>query len=220
MIDKLISSSRLIYIILAVLTVYACTDAKLGSTLVIHEIYKVEGDEASKKPTTLSYKDVKQYDEEGLLIQRNFYNVDNTLKGYEFIQKNGDKGVTNYYDVDSTLLAIYTLEYTGKLITKRTAFDGKTKEVLRSEIYRHDKDDNRIGKDIYNSNEQLVESFKMFFDTDGNEIELSRYNTSGQLSLKEKYQVSEKNAEGLWTERWGYVNGQPHSFHRRTFSTN
>ena len=102
--------------LMSLLALYACKESKEAVTLVVHEIYAVEGDDESKKPTVLSYKDVKQYDFDGVMVQQNFYKVDNTLKAYEFIKKDGNKGVTNYYGADSSLLAIYELEYEGCLL--------------------------------------------------------------------------------------------------------
>jgi len=110
MMNSVISKASALVVLLSLLALFACTNSKHISRLVVHEIYKVEGNDSAKKPTVLSYKDVKHYNEEGLLVQQNFYAVDNTLKAFEFIKKDGDNGVTNYYDADSNLLAIYELE--------------------------------------------------------------------------------------------------------------
>jgi len=182
---------------LGLLALYACSDSQEISRIVIHEIYQVDGDEVTKKPTVLSYKDVKHYDAHDNLVQQNFYQVDNSLKGYEFIKRTGDQGVTNYYDADSNLLAIYELEYEGNNITKRTAYDGNTKEALRVESYEYSINDKVDTKKIFSADGTLMDLFRMKYDNDGNEIQYLRY--SGK-------------------ERWGYKNEVPTSFHRRTFS--
>jgi len=218
MINFCISKSTGIIVLMSLLALYACTtDSKQAVTLVVHEIYAVEGDDENKKPTVLSYKDVKQYDEDGVMVQQNFYKVDNTLKAYEFIKKDGNKGVTNYYDADSNLLAIYELEYEGIHIQTRTAFDGLTKEKLRSESYERDSNGNLKIKKIFNAQGQLMDVYKMNYDKQDNEREFSKYNPEDKLVANEKFIIVKKNDDGKWVERWGYKNGLPSSFHRRTF---
>ena len=203
--------------LMSLLALYACKESKEAVTLVVHEIYAVEGDDESKKPTVLSYKDVKQYDVDGVMVQQNFYKVDNTLKAYEFIKKDGNKGVTNYYGADSSLLAIYELEYEGIHILTRTAFDGQTKEKLRSESYERDSNGNLKVKRVFNDQGQLMDVYKMNYDKQGNEREFSKYNSEDRLLVNEKFIIVKKNAKGKWLERWGYKDDLPNSFHRRTF---
>lgn len=196
----------------------ACKDTRDTTTLEVHEIFHVEGNEETKKPTVLKYKDVKHYDENGFLLQQNFYEVDNSLKGYEFIHRDGEKGVTNYYSADSTLLAVYELEYANDKIVKRIAHDGQTNELLRVEIFKHDVKGNITGKDILDDTGALSSAFTMTYDSNGNEVGYSRKDHEGKVLMQEDFKISKVNDSGKWTERWGYRNGTPSSFHRRSFS--
>ena len=104
------------------------------------EIFNVEPTESQElKKTTLKSKDVK-YHRGDLLVRQDFYQVNNTLKAFEVITKDGDKGISNYYSADSTLLAIYHLVYhpNSDLIMRREGYDGQTKELLRVETYEYD----------------------------------------------------------------------------------
>lgn len=196
----------------------ACKDTQKITRLEVLEIFQVEGDDSSKKPTLLKYKDVKQFDKDGLLIQQNFYEIDNSLKGYEFIKREGQKGVTNYYNSDSVLLAIYELEYVGNKISKRTGFDGATRELLRTEIYSYNKNGRVESKSIFDQNGNISNSYKMEYDANGNEILFRMLDAKSEIRMEEKFVVSKTNKDKLWTERWGYINGTPNSFHRRSFS--
>jgi len=71
---------------------------------------------------------------------------------------------------------------------------------------------------IYNSAGQLMDAYRMKFDSDGNEEEFAKYDANGNILGTEQFSIAKKNDEGQWTERWGYKNGLPNSFHRRTFS--
>lgn len=192
-------------------------DVVPGELLVIHEIYQVTGDEQSKKPTVLKYKDAKLY-KKGLLEQTTFFEIDNTVKSYEFVQKDGDSGITNYYDADSSLLAIYNIEYKGTNIVKRMGYEGHSKELLRTESFEYDHNGNVIKKSIFDNKGQLSSFFKMDYDNDANEISFSRHRADGQMIDEETFVISEKNERGEWLERWGYRNDMPSSFHRRSFS--
>lgn len=218
MINKNRISFFLVGVFSSLFILLACNDSISVSTLVVHEIYNVEGDETTKKPTTLRYKDSKHYDEGNNLVQQNFYEVDNTLKGYEFIKKEGAKAVTNYYDSDSNLLAIYNLNYTDNLISERVAYDGITKEILRSESYLYNDQGDRTQKTIYNPSGKLMNTFKMKYDTDGNEVEFEHLNSAGAVTSKEVFSIAKVDDQRRWLERWGYKNGEPSSFHRRSFS--
>ncbi len=218
----MILSRKILYLItllipsLAVL--YACNNSLEEPYLVIHEIYEVTGSEADKKPTTLRYKDVKHFDGNNNLSQQYFYEVDNTLKAYEFINKSGDKAVTNYYNKDSVLLAIYNLEYKEDRIVKRTAYDGNSKEILRSEHYSYDGEGNRTSKAIHNENGEQVAKFAMKYDEHGNEIEFSHFDITGTQTSTETYLITKSDEKNRWVERWGYKNNIPSSFHRKSYS--
>ncbi len=202
-----------------VLALFACKDSSPHVVrLEVLEIFRVEGDEATKRPTVLRYKDVKNYNQDGILVQQNFYNVDNSLKGYEFIKKDGNTGVTNYYDADSNLLAIYELEYNANLISKRVGYDGSTKELLRTEVFNYNGNGQMISKTILDQKGKTSGSFDMHYDADGNEILFEMKGSDGQLISKESFVIIKVNEEKKWTERWGYIDEQPNSFHRRSFS--
>ncbi len=194
----------------------ACSHEVPGQRMVIHEIYQVTGNEQTKKPTVLQYKDAKLYKGK-ILEQTSYFEIDNTLKSYEFVKKEGDKAITNYYSADSTLLAIYNLEYQGDNIIKRTGYDGQSKELLRLETFEYDTEGNVTKKSIFNSEGQLSSFFRIAYDENDNEISFTRHGTGGQIVDKETFVISKTNDNGEWIERWGYRNNNPSSFHRRTF---
>lgn len=194
----------------------ACSNEVPGQRMVIHEIYQVTGDDQTKKPTVLQYKDAKLYKGD-IVEQTSYFEIDNTLKSYEFVKKEGDKGITNYYSSDSTLLAIYNLEYQGDNIIKRTGYDGQSKQLLRLETFEYDNNGNVTKKSIFNSEGQLSSFFSMAYDDNANEISFTRHGSEGQVVDKETFVISKTNKSGKWIERWGYRNERPSSFHRRTF---
>ena len=135
-------SAFLLLLVVKISLLISCKEPTITSPLIVHEIFNVTGDDSNKQPTTLRYKDVKLYDENGLMTQQNFYEIDNTLKGFEFITKQGQEGITNYYSADSILLAIYKIKYDNKNIVERIGYDGQTKDFLRKESFTYSKDGN------------------------------------------------------------------------------
>ena len=195
------------------------TDEVLEATQF--EIFNVEKtDSGELKKTTLKYKDVK-YHRDDLLVRQDFYQVNNTLKGYEVISKDGDKGISNYYSSDSTLLAIYNLEYqpSTNLIVRREGYDGQTKELLRIETYEYDATHKEMNtKLIFDANGVPMRKFKMTLDSQGNEKTVAVLNPDGSVIANESYEVIAKDGSGRWTERWGSLNGQVENFQRRIFT--
>lgn len=206
-----------LFLSFVVLITIACKEDIVKEEIVVHEIFDVKGDDNTKKPTVLRFK-VAQIFVDEMMTQQSFYHVDNTLKSYELIKKDGNKGMTNYYSADSVLLAIYNLEFQGENIKKRTGYDGQTKELLRIEILDYNPEGELIKKSIQNETGILSSYFVMQYDADGNEVNTMRYNASDKVLDEENFVVEEKNERGEWTKRWGYKNGQPSSFHRRSFS--
>jgi len=185
------------------------------------ESFNVENaPEGEPKITTLKYKDVK-YFRGKRLVRQDFYEVDNTLKGFEVITKTGDIGVSNYYSPDSNLLAIYHLTYSpnSELIVKKEGFDGQSKELLRVENFTYDLKTAAINsKTIHDASGQMVRGFVMTLDDKGNETEVKILNPDGNQVAKETYQIAKSDTEGKWLERWGKVNDVTKTFQRRTFT--
>ena len=185
------------------------------------EIFNVEPTESQElKKTTLKYKDVK-YHRGDLLVRQDFYQVNNTLKAFEVITKDGDKGISNYYSTDSTLLAIYHLVYhpNSDLIMRREGYDGQTKELLRVETYEYDTKYKEIkSKVIYDATGSPVRKFNMSFDAQGNEKSVTVLNQDGSVVAGESFEVIARDNKGRWTERWGSLNGQVDNFQRRIFT--
>ena len=184
------------------------------------EIFNVVSKEGKRTKTTLKYKDVK-YQRGNLLVRQDFYQVNNTLKAFEVITKEGDKGISNYYSKDSTLLAIYHLFYypDSDLIKRREGYDGQTKELLRVETYEYDKKHQEMNKKIIlDASGALVRKFEMTFDSQGNEKNVLVLNPDDSVVAKESFEIIAKDKEGRWTERWGSLNGQIENFQRRIFT--
>lgn len=187
----------------------------------LFEIFNVERDENEQlKKTTLKYKDVKYHRGE-LLVRQDFYEVDNTLKGFEVITKEKDGGVSNYYSADSTLLAIYHLAYVPGTdrIMRKEGYDGETKELLRIETYEYDEMSKEIkSKVIFDAAGAPVRKFVMGLDKFGNELTVAVMNPDGTAIANESYEIIASDKVGRWSERWGTVNGEVKTFQRRIFS--
>ena len=201
---------------LIMISLLACKDGQAPVLVESLEIFKVEGNESNKKPTELTYKEVKFFDKENYLYQQHYYSIDNKLKGFEVIKRDGRKAVSNYYALDSTILAIYNIEYNGVHEVSRKGYDGQTKEHLRTETYSYDTDGNRIGKEIFTSDGTLTRVFGFNHDTNGNEIGFSIRDNANNLLTQETYVITKSDDQSRWLEKWGYVNEQPKTFHRRT----
>lgn len=204
-------------------TLTSCKSDKTAATtsqavsLEILEIFKVEMDEESRKPTTLSYKDVK-HSRDGKIFRQDFYDVDNTLKGVELLTREGAKGISNYYAPDSTLLSIYHLEYEGDKMTKKSGYDGQSNALLRTEVYTYNATTgHKTGKDLYDESGKLVRKIKMKQDAYGNDILVEVVSSSNQMIGQESFEITKKDNANRWLEKWGSTSGVTTTFHRRTF---
>ena len=190
----------------------------------IMEIFNVSGSAADYKPTTLRYKDVT-YMKENSIFRKDYYEVDNTLKGFEVITKEGDKGVSNYFAKDSTLLAIYHISYypgTERQWTK-VAFEGSTREKLRSEEFQYHEDSDQVRlKTIYDASGKAVQETTISLDDNNNEILVSTIDLtkSARVIVEESFEILKQDENGQWLERLGKKDGVPFSYHRRSFKTN
>jgi len=201
--------------LISMISLIACKQDQIPITVESLEIYEVEGDDNSKKPTSLSYKEVKFYNANGYLTQQHFYSVDNKMKGFEVIRRDGNNAVSNYYNMDSTILAIYHIELDGINEISRQGYDGQTKEHLRTEIYTYDSAGNRTGKEIRTKAGDLSRKFVFSYDSDRNQTGLSILNQMNEVLREEKYQVLKRDEQNRWLEKWGYLDDKPNSFHRR-----
>ncbi len=198
-------------------SLFSCAEGQKELSTETLEIYDVTGTENDKKPTILNYKEIKFYDGDGYLCQQDFYQVDNTLKGYEIIQRDGNKATSNYFSTDDKLLAIYNIEFDGTEMTRRVGYDGVTKEQLRSESYSYSPKGELLKKAIYNSQGSLVRTFDLSYDENLNEVGFVSYAADASSTISESYLISKVDESGRWLEKWGYTDSTPVSFHRRTF---
>lgn len=185
-----------------------------AEVLEVFSAIEVNGE---RTPDALTFKQIKYFNIDGTHFRSDFYEIDNTLKGFEVVKKDGNSGESNYFDDKEKVLAMYTLEYNEHGVVTKTGYDGQSKEHLRTEKYQYNIKGELIQKSILDAAGKVRRIYSMRYDESGNEISLQ---TSAQVNgevTSETYVITESDENSAWLEKWGYVNNEINSFHRRTF---
>ena len=207
---------RYIIIAIAAITIISCSDDSTDqSRKEVLEIYSIILQKDTVGIGNLTYKDIKYFDNDNVLIQQEFYDKENKLKGTEYINRAAKEKRSKYYSADSTLLSYYDLVYEYDVLMLKSAFDGGTDQFLRAEQYKYDENGNRKEKMILDENGQISRVYKFVYDEYGNESGFSGFDENGEIFLLETYKITEKDKKNRWTEKWGYRDNVPYTFYKR-----
>ncbi len=183
------------------------------------EVFSVKDVNGKNTPDQLTFKQIKYFNSDGTHFRSDFYEVDNTLKGFEVVKKEGASGESNYFDEAENVLAMYALEYNDHGVVTKTGYDGQTKEHLRTEKYQYNVKGELIQKSILDASGNVRRIYNMRYDEYGNEISLETSETVSGPKQSETYEITELDNNNAWLQKWGYVNNEINSFHRRSFKT-
>ncbi len=200
--------------LLGIIYFNACTSDKAISKEQL-EIYSIVLNKDSVAVGNLTYKDIKYFDEDNHLVKQEFFDKKNKLKGTEYIDRSKTERHSEYYDVDSNLLSYYNLVYKSDTLRLKTAYDGQSNQLLRTELYLYDENGNRTEKQIVDENNKLDRVYKFTYDEFGNETGFSGFDEEGQLFLIETYKITKQDDQNRWTERWSYREKVPFTFATR-----
>ncbi|MFZ1751754.1 MAG: hypothetical protein WAU01_16255 [Saprospiraceae bacterium] len=203
--------------IILILALLGCKNEQ-SKTLEKIEIYNTKGDGTNREKGQLMYKEIthmngikKEYTE--------YFNEDGTSRGKEVFIYEGASAMpegSEYFDPANTLLSYYKYVYNNKdLKVNAIAFEGKTDEKLRIESYDYDPAGHMIKKEIKDAANLTDRIYIFANDHDGNQTEMTIIDQAGDTIAVEKYQITQKDDQNKWIEKWGFVNGTPKTFHKR-----
>ncbi len=204
------------------LGLFACSpDKKEQKQKVETAIYAVKGSINEYQKDSLQFLEVEYYNDDGLLEQKDFFTSERKIKGYEkYSYKNGSKNYyrSEYFDGSDSLLSYYKHHYNEKkLRASSSAYRGANDEFLRIERYYYDDKGNRTAREIRTTENEVQRRFDFTFDKYGNEKEMKVSNAEGKQLFKEFYEITKKNKDNEWMEKWGFVGNTPNSYRKRTW---
>ncbi len=205
---------------LIILGLFACgSDKKEQKQRIETAIYAVKGNINEYQKDSLQFLEVEYYNEAGLLEQKDFFTSARKIKGYEkYLYKNGSNNYyrSEYFDGNDSLLSYYKHHYNQKnLRASSSAYRGANDEFLRIERYYYDDNKNRTGREIRTTENEVQRRFDFTFDKYGNEKEMKVSDAEGTQLFKEFYEITRKNKDNEWMEKWGFVGNTPNSYRKR-----
>lgn len=206
---------NIILIGLTLLLFSACKQDTDLYTEVVTEVFNVIESPDEPKLGAMQFSDSYIYDNSGKEIQYRIYNPDGSIKGIEV--KDYESGAlpakSSFFDENNQLLSYYKLEYDEKdNLSRKLGFDANNDELLRIEVYHYDDQGNRVAKEIRSADDQIQNIIDFSHDKYGNEISVSMRNDKNEEYYKENYEISSRNKEQEWTQRWGMIDGKPKSY--------
>jgi hypothetical protein len=184
------------------------------------EIYDAKGDSSGYTKHALVYIEIATY-VDSIKSKTEFLNPDNTSKGKELVtmNKDGQPEGSEYYGANDTLLSYYKFVYdnNGKKVSS-TAFDAANNEVLRMEKYAYDGNNFLSQKDIFDANNVLNRRYIFTNDIYGNLTQMSILNGNLEEIAIETYKIIQYDDQKKWTQKWGFINDEPKTYHQRTFN--
>jgi len=193
----------------------SCKQDTSAYTEVITEVFSVTEYADEPKLGAIQFSDSYIYDENGNEIQYRIYNSDGSLQGSEVKDfsetKNPPKSY--YYDHKDELISYYKIEYDDQnRVSRKLGFDASNDELLRIELYHYDSQSNRIAKEIRSADDRIQKIQNFTFDPYGNEISIAMINENNEEYYKEVFEITSRDKEQKWLQRWGLVNGVPKTF--------
>lgn len=215
-------NAKLIILLAFCISAIACQQNADYPTNISLERWTVTGDKGSKEKEAIQYLETTQYDKSGEEKARLFYDQNKNLAAKEIrIFEEGTfvpKG-SQYKDAKDSLLSYYVFETDSEdQIIKSKAFDANSDELLRIEKFKYNSSGHLIEKTILSSEGLPVRIMKYIVDEKGNEEQVQVLQGDGTEVLTEVFDITKFNKQGLWIEKWGYVNDKPFSFVNRRIS--
>jgi len=189
----------------------SCTQDRVY-TEEIMEIHTVDAGEKENKIGALLFSESELYSPDNKLEQKFQYNSDKSLKGVERFQVkklNNTPERSAFYDGQDSLLSYYKMLYKDDKLIRKIGFDAANDAMLRIEEFDYDTDGNRIAKYLRSSDNFLQREYNFTFDKDGNEKSVTTKDGSGKIVMQEYFNITEKDKEGNWLEKWGFVDDKP-----------
>lgn len=210
------SIARLLLLFSFVFSVLCCKSTESDPVSISLERWSTVGDIESKQKDKIQYLETVQYGERGEETARLFYGQNKKLSAKEIrVFREGTtipKG-SQYKDANDSLLSYYVFELDSyDRVSKANAFDASSDELLRIEKFKYDKKDNIVEKIICSSDDLPVRIMRYSFDKNGNEQQVQVLQGDGTVVLTEVFDITKYNDQGMWTEKWGFVNDDPFSF--------
>ena len=156
----------------------------------------------------LKYMEQENF-EGGKLMDKTFYNDDQSLRGKEVYQYEADgkyPSGSKYYNKEGALLSTYKFEYQDSLKIEARGFEGDGGSLLRIEGFKYDNKGNLVSKTISDAMNQKQRSFLFGHDANGNEIKMVVLDEADNQVLSETFEIVTKTESGEWIEKWGYLN--------------
>jgi len=191
--------------------ILSCTQDQVYSEEIM-EIHSVVEGQKENTIGDLMFSESELYSPDNKLEQKIQYNKDKSIKGIEkFLVKklNNTPEKSKFYDGRDSLLSYYKMLYDGDKLTRKIGFDASDDAMLRIEEFEYDKDGNRIVKYLRSSDNFLQREYNFTFDENGNETSVTTKDGSGKIIIKEYFNISQKDKEGNWVEKWGFVDDKP-----------
>ncbi len=158
------------------------------------------------------FSESELYSPDNKLEQKFQYNKDKSIKGVERFQVkmlNNTPEKSEFFDGQDSLLSYYKMLYEGENLIRKIGFDASNDAMLRIEEFEYDADGNRITKYLRSSDNFLQREYNFTFDEFGNEKSVTTKDGSGKIIVEEYFNISQKDKEGNWLEKWGFVNDKP-----------
>ncbi len=210
------SITRLILIVSFGFVISGCEPSAGDPASISLERWSVIGTKELKQKDEIQYLETVQYGESGEETARLFYDQNKKLAAKEIrVFKEGTivpKG-SQYKAAQDSLLSYYVFELDSyDRVANANAFDESSDKLLRIEKLKYDKKDNIVEKTICNSDNLPVRKMRYLFDKNGNEQQVQVLQGDGTVVLTEVFDITKYNDQGMWTEKWGFVNEDPFSF--------
>lgn len=184
-------------------------------TEIITEVYSVTEYSEDPKLGAIQFSDSYIYDEQGNEVQYRIYNPDGTLQGSEVKDFSESKTPPKsyFYDHRDHLISYYKIEYNEQdRISRKLGFDATNDELLRIEQFHYDNQGNRIAKEIRSADDKIQKIQNFSFDPYGNETSIAMINDKNEEYYKEIFEITSRDKDQKWLQRWGRVNGVPKTF--------
>ncbi len=199
--------------------VLSCKNGSGKKTSMMLEIFSTKGDAKTMEKGELQYFESSEY-EGNKKISTTYYDAKGNVKGkevFEFLSPADSLPIAaKYIDGRDQTLSYYKYinDDKGKAISS-FAFDASNDELLRVEQYSY-KNNLLHSKRIFDGNMNANRRYVFSYDEKKNETGFIVYNAKDSLMVNEEFKITKVDENNKWVEKWGFANGKPVTFHKRT----
>jgi hypothetical protein len=205
-------------LIIGVISVLSCKQVTVNTRTETMEIFGAKGGVNDKEVDSLRYYESSTFIGDAKIATA-YFDSKGEMNGEEKIEfDNGLPIAGKYYNKDGKLLSYYKYVHDNDgQVVAQFGFDASNDELLTIKTFTYDAGGRIVNRKVFEGDFTMYRQYDFSFDDKDNETSMVVKDNIGDTVLVETFKISAADSLGAWKEKWGFVNGNPLTFYKKTF---